>query len=120
MSFLYINKMLPLIQNSARTLVDIMRDKAEAGSSFDINRVYGSFTMETILATAFGRIIEVQRGESDALVSAAYILFEFVRKNRRLFTCVLSKSSELRYKLLSSGHLTLQVAFRGWILCWPV
>ena len=36
-----------------------------------ICRGYGRFTMETILATAFGRSVEVQKGESDVLVEAA-------------------------------------------------
>lgn len=38
-------------------------------------RVYGSFTMETLLATAFGRIVDVQRGESDELAKAAAAVF---------------------------------------------
>ena len=37
-------------------------------------RVYGSFTMETILATAFGRRVNVQRGESDELSKAMELL----------------------------------------------
>ena len=32
--------------------------------------MYGSFTMETILATAFGRQVNIQRGESDELSKA--------------------------------------------------
>ena len=32
-----------------------------------IVRTYCSFTMEIILATAFGRMIDIQRGESDEL-----------------------------------------------------
>lgn len=38
-------------------------------------RLYGRFTMETILATAFGRTVNVQRGESDQIVEAAYYIF---------------------------------------------
>ena len=34
------------------------------------NRVYTSFTLETIIATAFGRQINLQRGESDDLTRA--------------------------------------------------
>ena len=50
---------------------------AYALSSININnvlyttyRVFGSFTMETILATAFGRQMNLQRGESDELSEA--------------------------------------------------
>ena len=35
-----------------------------------IYRVYGSFTLEIILATAFGRKVDLQRGESDDLSKA--------------------------------------------------
>ena len=33
-------------------------------------RVYSSFTLESIIATAFGRQINLQRGESDDLTRA--------------------------------------------------
>ena len=39
-----------------------------------------SFTMETILATAFGRVIDVQRGEADELTKACTSLFTDVRE----------------------------------------
>lgn len=38
-------------------------------------RLYGQFTMETILAVAFGRVVGVQRGEADDLTNAAMQLF---------------------------------------------
>lgn len=38
-------------------------------------RIYGQFTMETILATAFGRVVNIQRGEADKLADAANVLF---------------------------------------------
>ena len=38
-------------------------------------RTYGSFTLETILATAFGRIVKLQKGESDSLAEAAADIF---------------------------------------------
>ncbi len=37
--------------------------------------MYGQFTLETLLATAFGRKMNVQRGESDDLVE---VLSEFL------------------------------------------
>lgn len=33
-------------------------------------RVYGSFTLEAILATAFGRQVNIQKGESDEFSEA--------------------------------------------------
>ena len=43
------------------------------------HRIFGSFTMESILATAFGRKINVQRGEADELTTAAMKVFAFSR-----------------------------------------
>ena len=39
-------------------------------------RIYGAFTLETIMATAFGRLVEIQKGESDQLAKEAAIIFE--------------------------------------------
>ena len=37
--------------------------------------MYGKFTMETILATAFGRVLNIQRGEGDQLTEVASLVF---------------------------------------------
>ena len=37
-------------------------------------RVYSNFTLETILATAFGRIIDIQKGESDQFSKSMELL----------------------------------------------
>lgn len=39
------------------------------------NRLYGSYTLETLFATAFGRVMNIQRGQSDELSRAAATLF---------------------------------------------
>ena len=39
------------------------------------DRIFGQFTMETILATAFGRQVNVLKGEGDELTEAAAGLF---------------------------------------------
>ena len=39
-----------------------------------ISRMYRLFAMETILATAFGREVNIQRGESDGLTKTAYTI----------------------------------------------
>ncbi len=39
-------------------------------------RVFGLFTMETIIATAFGRVIDIQGGENDELTNAASNIFQ--------------------------------------------
>ena len=38
-------------------------------------RTYGSFTMETIIATAFGRNIDIQGGEADELTRVVKAFF---------------------------------------------
>ena len=44
-------------------------------------RIFGSFTMETILAIAFGRTINLQKGESDELTVAAHGIFRNAEKD---------------------------------------
>ena len=39
-----------------------------------IHRVYGCFTLEAILATAFGRRLDLQKGESDEFSKAMDML----------------------------------------------
>ena len=39
-----------------------------------VYRVYSNFTLETILATAFGRMIDLQRGESDQFSKSMELL----------------------------------------------
>ena len=38
-------------------------------------RIFGSFTMESILAAAFGRLVNIQEGEADQLTTAAASTF---------------------------------------------
>ena len=57
--------------------IDLLHDKILSISVF---RTYGSFTMETILATAFGRVIDIQRGESDDLTRAVDDFFMSIQE----------------------------------------
>ncbi len=45
-------------------------------------RLYGSFTMENTLAMALGRVIEVQKGQSNQLTKAASAIFTATQENR--------------------------------------
>ena len=47
-------------------------------------RLYGLFTMETILATAFGRVINLQRGVANQLTQAAAAVFGGVQEDQGL------------------------------------
>ena len=48
------------------------------------HRVYGSFTMESIVATAFGRFVNLQKGEGDKLTDAAGKMFASIQENQLL------------------------------------
>ena len=63
--------MAPLVVDRCNTLESILAEYANTEMSIDIFDVFGKLTMETIVAAAFGRVIDVQRGESDELVNAA-------------------------------------------------
>ena len=41
-----------------------------------MSRIYGAFTLESILAAAFGRVIDLQRGEADEVTKAAREVFD--------------------------------------------
>ena len=72
------------------------RHLSGARNVFLVFRTYGSFTMETILATAFGRVIEIQRGESDELTSAVDSIFRGVQEGKSMSaTFVMSVLSEM-------------------------
>ena len=92
-------QMVPLVKKSSDVLLEIVRELAESGKSVNIHkfintsvhtvniftlhiimlyimhRVYGAFTMETLIATAFGQYSNVQRGEADGITDGASAFF---------------------------------------------
>jgi len=76
--------MVPLVKNSSDTLVEKLGEYAESGKSLDVFRTYGSFTMETILAVAFGRVIDLQHGEADQLTDACAAIFSTIQEGNVL------------------------------------
>lgn len=74
-SAMKLKAMIPLIQKSCKTLGDKFGECATASKAVDVCKLYGKFTMETILAVGFGRVINVQGGEADNLTNAAMELF---------------------------------------------
>ena len=66
-------------------------------------RTYGSFTMETILATAFGRVIDIQRGESDELTRAVDSIFRGLEEGGSLDrNIIISLISKLQFMEVAS------------------
>jgi thromboxane-A synthase len=72
---LLLPQMVPLLKKSSDVLVEKMGEFAESGKSVEVFREYGSFTLETLIATAFGRYVNLQRGEADQLTEAASTVF---------------------------------------------
>ena len=60
-------------------------------------RMYRLFAMETILATAFGREVNIQRGESDGLTKTAYTISNLMTEgqltSREILHLIFSESS---------------------------
>lgn len=50
--------------------------------SIILNRTFSSFTLETILATAFGRTVAIQKGELEELEAAANFRFRQLEEGR--------------------------------------
>ena len=46
--------------------------------------MYGDYTMETILATAFGCVVNIQRGESHQLLEAASTVFKVAEEGKKM------------------------------------
>ena len=56
------------------------------------SRIYVSFTMESILAAAFGRAVDMQRGEADEVTEAAREVFDSGKG--KLFMMIIMLSSK--------------------------
>lgn len=95
----YVMQMLPLLKKSIDNLLVVVGDKATSEKSFDVLKcaplicialkyqhclfcfffsLYSSYTLEIILAAAFGRLVDVQKGESDELSRCVDTLLEGV------------------------------------------
>ena len=70
---------------------------------------YKLFTMETILATAFGRVIDIQRGEADELTKASASISELALEGADTLDLILVLLSEFcfvgKFYSLSYVHI---------------
>ena len=76
--------MAPLVVERCKTLLEILEQSANTEESVEVHRLFGNLTMEIIIASAFGRIIDIQRGESDELVEAAKAIFSGTSEGQQL------------------------------------
>lgn len=87
-----------------------------------IVRVFDSFTLETIYTTAFGHVLDIQRGESNSLTEAATTVLSTMREtqnnyttNSYLFTIFSKHTSAL---ISTDLHTSLKVIYHGSSLLW--
>ena len=67
--------MAPLIQDRCNTLESIIAEHADTDKGVNVYGIFGRLSLETVIAAAFGRVVDIQRGESDGLVDAAKEIF---------------------------------------------
>ena len=51
------------------------------------NRFYSTFTLETILAAAFGHVVDIQRGKADQLKSTALKACD-LKRDKTVMACI--------------------------------
>ena len=76
--------MSPLIEESCERLKNKILTVSDTGNSVDVHKLFGVFTMEVILATAFSRDISSQSGKENPLVKAAASVFQSGRSGSSL------------------------------------
>ena len=82
--------MEPLIADSISRLLLKFEKAADSGKSVDVLEYFGRYTMEVILASAFGRHKDIQSTEErDKLTDAIDAVFGCARKNSMLDSAVL-------------------------------
>ncbi|XP_019857712.1 PREDICTED: cytochrome P450 3A8-like isoform X1 [Amphimedon queenslandica] len=63
--------MMPLVDKSISSLCSVLEDINKKEQSVNVHIIYAQFTLETILAVAFGSEVNVLKGEGSALSEAA-------------------------------------------------
>lgn len=75
-SALKLKQITPLVHQSAKTLGKKLEQIAKTGEIVDMWRTYGKFTMEVILATAFGVQADIQNDANEQYTPNAEVLFK--------------------------------------------
>ena len=95
-------QMAPLMVDRCNTLQSILAEYANTNKAIDIHDAFGKLTIEAVVAAAFGRIIDIQRGESDELVNAAKEIFAITSEGQAF-------SAERLNVLLSNFPCTVHI-----------
>lgn len=76
-----IKQMIPLMNESIKTLLENINEKAENNEVFDIYNLYARLTMDVIGKTAFGIRTNVQKNQNDIFFLNCKAIFENVLEN---------------------------------------
>ncbi len=60
-----------------------------------MHRVFGSYTMEVIVSTAFGRELDIQGGEKDEFIKIFRFLFSGAKEDQATLQYIYPITSEL-------------------------
>ncbi|XP_074839923.1 thromboxane-A synthase [Carettochelys insculpta] len=70
-------EMTVLINQACDVLLSNLKDHADSGQAFDIQRSYGCFTLDVVASVAFGIHVDSQTNPDDAFVKNCKKFFEF-------------------------------------------
>ena len=76
--------MAPLIRDRCHSLESVLAEHADTDQSVNVFDIFGKLSLETVIAAAFGRVVDIQRGESDELVNAVKEIFAVVNEGAQL------------------------------------
>lgn len=76
--------MAPLIRDCCLSLESVIAEHADTDKSINVFDIFGKLIMEAVIAAAFGRVVDIQKGESDELVNAAKEIFAVANEGAQL------------------------------------
>jgi cytochrome P450 family 3 subfamily A len=91
--------MIPLIEKSCVNLNEKIKGLSEGNQSIEMWRIFGQFTMETVLATAFGCQVNILKGEGNELTEIATGVFTNLSNSFLLLFHTLRCELKCFYKL---------------------
>ncbi|XP_019852631.1 PREDICTED: thromboxane-A synthase-like [Amphimedon queenslandica] len=94
--------MMPLIEKSCQTLNTVMEEISNKGQSFNILKLYNKFTLEVMLAVAFGSEVHLLKGEGSLLAEAAAGLFNDIDESVFVGEEILNSHFPLLSKFLNA------------------
>lgn len=72
--------MIPLIEETCKDFKTKIAEICDTDDSTNVSLLFGSFTLQNILATAFSRDVDLRSDKKNELINAAYSIFQSVRQ----------------------------------------